>query len=59
MAAIEAFSKSLIEEVHKWGCLKQTGVSLSFFKRNLPLELLGELLNLRLFLMVAVKFAKW
>ncbi|NP_001265968.1 Pyruvate dehydrogenase (acetyl-transferring) kinase, mitochondrial-like [Cicer arietinum] len=30
MAAIEAFSKSLIEEVHKWGCLKQTGVSLRY-----------------------------
>ncbi|KAK7328562.1 hypothetical protein VNO77_22673 [Canavalia gladiata] len=26
----EAFSKSLIEEVHKWGCLKQTGVSLKY-----------------------------
>lgn len=28
--AIETFSKSLIEEVHKWGCLKQTGVSLRY-----------------------------
>jgi len=30
MAAIEAFSKSLLQEVHKWGCLKQTGVSLRY-----------------------------
>lgn len=28
--AIESFSKSLLEEVHKWGCLKQTGVSLRY-----------------------------
>ncbi|WJX24624.1 [pyruvate dehydrogenase (acetyl-transferring)] kinase [Trifolium repens] len=28
--AIETFSKSLIEEVHKWGCFKQTGVSLRY-----------------------------
>lgn len=28
--AIETFSKSLIEDVHKWGCLKQTGVSLRY-----------------------------
>ncbi|KAJ1375434.1 Signal transduction histidine kinase-related protein, C-terminal [Sesbania bispinosa] len=26
----ESFSKSLIEEVHRWGCLKQTGVSLRY-----------------------------
>ncbi|KAB2009999.1 hypothetical protein ERO13_D10G183100v2 [Gossypium hirsutum] len=26
--ACESFSKSLIEDVHKWGCMKQTGVSL-------------------------------
>lgn len=28
--ACESFSKSLIDEVHKWGCLKQTGVSLRY-----------------------------
>ncbi|KAH7513564.1 hypothetical protein FEM48_Zijuj12G0213500 [Ziziphus jujuba var. spinosa] len=28
--AYESFSKSLIDEVHKWGCLKQTGVSLRY-----------------------------
>jgi len=28
--ACETFSKSLIEEVHRWGCLKQTGVSLRY-----------------------------
>ncbi|KAL2327517.1 hypothetical protein Fmac_020944 [Flemingia macrophylla] len=28
--AWETFSKSLIEEVHRWGCLKQTGVSLRY-----------------------------
>ena len=28
--ACESFSKSLIEEVHRWGCLKQTGVSLRY-----------------------------
>ncbi|KAK3011943.1 hypothetical protein RJ639_012525 [Escallonia herrerae] len=26
----ESFSKSLIEEVHRWACLKQTGVSLRY-----------------------------
>lgn len=26
----EAFSKSLIDEVQKWGCMKQTGVSLRY-----------------------------
>ncbi|CAL0304860.1 unnamed protein product [Lupinus luteus] len=26
----EIFSKSMIEDVHKWGCLKQTGVSLRY-----------------------------
>ncbi|XP_071703021.1 pyruvate dehydrogenase (acetyl-transferring) kinase, mitochondrial-like [Rutidosis leptorrhynchoides] len=26
----ENFSKTLIEEVHKWGCMKQTGVSLRY-----------------------------
>ncbi|KAF8017684.1 hypothetical protein BT93_H2777 [Corymbia citriodora subsp. variegata] len=26
----EAYSKSLIDEVHRWGCLKQTGVSLKY-----------------------------
>ncbi|XP_062108910.1 pyruvate dehydrogenase (acetyl-transferring) kinase, mitochondrial [Humulus lupulus] len=30
MAALEAFSKRLIEEVQKWGCMKQTGVSLRY-----------------------------
>ncbi|MBA0848876.1 hypothetical protein Goshw_008252 [Gossypium schwendimanii] len=28
--ASESFSKTLIEEVHKWGCMKQTGVSLRY-----------------------------
>lgn len=28
--ASETFSKTLIEDVHKWGCLKQTGVSLKY-----------------------------
>ncbi|RDX91199.1 [Pyruvate dehydrogenase (acetyl-transferring)] kinase, mitochondrial [Mucuna pruriens] len=28
--ACESFSKSLLEEVHRWGCLKQTGVSLRY-----------------------------
>ncbi|KAK8985982.1 hypothetical protein V6N11_037701 [Hibiscus sabdariffa] len=28
--AYESFSKSLIEDVHKWGCMKQTGVSLRY-----------------------------
>lgn len=28
--ACETFSKSLIEEVNRWGCLKQTGVSLRY-----------------------------
>ncbi|KAK8706433.1 hypothetical protein V6N13_049999 [Hibiscus sabdariffa] len=28
--AAESFSKSLMEEVHKWGCMKQTGVSLRY-----------------------------
>ncbi|RDX94105.1 [Pyruvate dehydrogenase (acetyl-transferring)] kinase, mitochondrial [Mucuna pruriens] len=28
--AHESFSKSLLEEVHRWGCLKQTGVSLRY-----------------------------
>ncbi|CAH8361595.1 unnamed protein product [Eruca vesicaria subsp. sativa] len=28
--ASEMFSKSLIEDVHKWGCMKQTGVSLRY-----------------------------
>ncbi|XP_061346681.1 pyruvate dehydrogenase (acetyl-transferring) kinase, mitochondrial [Gastrolobium bilobum] len=28
--ACESFSKTLIEEVNKWGCLKQTGVSLRY-----------------------------
>lgn len=26
----ESFSKSLMEEVHRWGCMKQTGVSLRY-----------------------------
>nr|DAD38432.1 TPA_asm: hypothetical protein HUJ06_009073 [Nelumbo nucifera] len=26
----ESFSKALIEEVHRWGCMKQTGVSLRY-----------------------------
>ncbi|KAI6692852.1 hypothetical protein NL676_020562 [Syzygium grande] len=26
----ECYSKSLIDEVHRWGCLKQTGVSLKY-----------------------------
>ncbi|KAG2252613.1 hypothetical protein Bca52824_082749 [Brassica carinata] len=28
--ASEMFSKSLIEDVHRWGCMKQTGVSLRY-----------------------------
>ncbi|EOA30860.1 hypothetical protein CARUB_v10014003mg [Capsella rubella] len=28
--ACEMFPKSLIEDVHKWGCMKQTGVSLRY-----------------------------
>ncbi|XP_010558461.1 PREDICTED: pyruvate dehydrogenase (acetyl-transferring) kinase, mitochondrial-like [Tarenaya hassleriana] len=28
--ACEAFPKSLIEDVHRWGCMKQTGVSLRY-----------------------------
>ncbi|KAL5538434.1 hypothetical protein UlMin_042979 [Ulmus minor] len=28
--ACQSFSKSLMEDVHKWGCLKQTGVSLRY-----------------------------
>ncbi|XP_054793056.1 pyruvate dehydrogenase (acetyl-transferring) kinase, mitochondrial isoform X1 [Prosopis cineraria] len=28
--ACESFSKGLIEDVHRWGCLKQTGVSLRY-----------------------------
>lgn len=28
--ACESFSKGLIEEVHRWGCMKQTGVSLRY-----------------------------
>ena len=28
--ACESFPKSLIEEVQKWGCMKQTGVSLRY-----------------------------
>ncbi|GLT91415.1 hypothetical protein SLE2022_093030 [Rubroshorea leprosula] len=28
--ACESFSKSLLEEVHRWGCMKQTGVSLRY-----------------------------
>lgn len=28
--ACESFSKSFIEEVQKWGCMKQTGVSLRY-----------------------------
>ncbi|XP_021889533.1 pyruvate dehydrogenase (acetyl-transferring) kinase, mitochondrial isoform X2 [Carica papaya] len=28
--ACESFSKTLIEEVHRWGCMKQTGVSLRY-----------------------------
>ncbi|KAF7837639.1 pyruvate dehydrogenase (acetyl-transferring) kinase, mitochondrial-like [Senna tora] len=28
--ACESFSKSLIEEVHRWGCMKQTGVCLKY-----------------------------
>ncbi|MQK21788.1 hypothetical protein EI013_25805, partial [Escherichia coli] len=28
--ACESFSKTLIEDVHRWGCLKQTGVSLRY-----------------------------
>lgn len=26
----ESFSKTLIDEAHKWGCMKQTGVSLRY-----------------------------
>ena len=28
--ACESFSRALIEEVQKWGCMKQTGVSLRY-----------------------------
>lgn len=28
--ACESFSKSLIDEVQRWGCMKQTGVSLRY-----------------------------
>ncbi|XP_057751142.1 pyruvate dehydrogenase (acetyl-transferring) kinase, mitochondrial [Arachis stenosperma] len=28
--ATETFSKTVIEEVHRWGCMKQTGVSLRY-----------------------------
>ncbi|KAF5752098.1 Pyruvate dehydrogenase kinase isoform 1 [Tripterygium wilfordii] len=31
--ACEAFSKGLMEEVHKWGCMKQNGVSLRYMMK--------------------------
>ncbi|CAI8612038.1 unnamed protein product [Vicia faba] len=42
MAAIEAFSKSLIEEVHKWGCLKQTG----FLQKELAIRIARRAIEL-------------
>ncbi|KAF8387714.1 hypothetical protein HHK36_026368 [Tetracentron sinense] len=36
----ESFSKALIEEVHRWGCMKQTGVSLRYMMEfgSMPTE---------------------